>query len=238
MTFIEKHIKIFQQIAIRFIADFTAGISGMSLLEMERFITTLNILEELNAQGFSTEYETFRNKYDDELFSFIQQAKDRGIGFSIVNLALIEQIKELDTGRILRRAADFGDELKSLLLKQMADPNITSKQISQTLLPKIQEQVPFMPNWFESALNTTYFQYNEAAKVELFSDQPDLRWKLDHVFDERTRPVCRHAIEEMKKYPEGLTVKEINKGKLGEGYTFVNRGGVNCRGDFILAEGQ
>jgi hypothetical protein len=106
------------------------------------------------------------------------------------------------------------------------------------ILPTIQAQVEFKPAWFETAISTSYFQFNSNAMKEIYSDTPEQKFRLDHPKDNRTRHQCLHAIEIMENNPDGFTVSEIDNGALGQykfknemiNYSFIIKGGFNCRG--------
>jgi hypothetical protein len=74
--------------------------------------------------------------------------------------------------------------------------------------------------------------------ANLFQDSPDVRFKLAGPVDNRTRCQCKAVM--MYQPKNGLTKKEIDEDawtrlalercpKFEGKYTFVNRGGFNCR---------
>jgi hypothetical protein len=74
--------------------------------------------------------------------------------------------------------------------------------------------------------------------ANLFQDSPDVRFKLAGPVDNRTRCQCKAVM--MFQPKDGLTKKEIDEDawtklalehclKFINKYTFVNRGGFNCR---------
>ncbi|MBK7380767.1 MAG: hypothetical protein IPJ03_17555 [Ignavibacteriales bacterium] len=220
--------------------------SGVSDVELAILISETNFFQEFLGAEFDGRINKFLDEYDDEIAKLILQAQDKGLaGINKVNLSSLEALKELDLAKILRRAEDFDGEVRSELLRQIITGK-SSKQITDSILPNIQSEMKFAPNWFASALNTSYQNYNATATETLFEDEPDAKFYFDEPNDARVRPACKYALELFKtKYKDGLTVKEINAGAIpyinAKGvidptlkYDFVNRGGFNCRHQWKL----
>lgn len=220
--------------------------SGATDVELAILISETNFFREFLGGEFDGRINKFLDEYDDEIAKLIIQAQDKGLtGINRVNLSSLEALKGLDLVKILRRAEDFDGEVRSELLRQVITGK-SSKQITESILPKIQSEMKFAPSWFASALNTSYQNYNATATETLFEDEEEAKFYLDEPDDIRVRPACRYALDLFKtKYKGGLTVKEINAGAIPyvnvkgaidptQKYDFVNRGGFNCRHQWKL----
>lgn len=215
--------------------------SGATETELAILVSETNFFREFLGNEFDGRLNKFFDEYDDELAKLIAEAQRRGVSnLNRTTLPQLQTLKDLELGSILRRADDYDSQLRSELLKQLITGK-SSKEITDTLLPEIQKRVVFNPSWFGSMLNTSYQNYNAATTESLFEDEPETKWILTGPDDARTRQACRFALDLFQeKYKDGLTIKEINSGKIpyinSKGgvdtelkYNFINRGGFNCR---------
>lgn len=247
MDIIELFINDLDKLTLEYISRLKQVFaSGVNDVELAILISETNFFQEFLGPEFDGRINKFLDEYDDEIAKLILQAQDKGLtGINRVNLSNLEALKELDLAKILRRAEDFDGEVRSELLRQIITGK-SSKQITDSILPKIQSEMKFAPSWFASALNTSYQNYNATATETLFEDESEAKFYFDEPDDIRVRPACRYALDLFKgKYKAGLTVKEVNAGAIPyinakgvidptQKYDFVSRGGFNCRHQWKL----
>lgn len=240
MDIIDVFLTDLDKLSLEYIARLKEVLeSGVESSELASLVSETNFFREFLGSEFDNRLTKFFDEYDDEVAKLITQAQEQGLNFNRVNLSSLENLKQLDLARILRRADDYDGEVRSALLRQIITGK-SSRQIAE-ILPKIQSEMVFTPNWFAAVINTAYQNYNSTSTQVLFEEEPEARFYFDEPDDIKTRPACRYAIELFKtKYKAGLTVKEINAGAIpyinvkgvidpSQKYDFINRGGFNCR---------
>lgn len=203
--------------------------------EMYNLIKGVNFFDQLRALGGNEAVGKLLTKYDDTISSIVKLAKKSGKDLTGFGIDQLVNLADMDASVILKRADMFSQEFKSSLLKTMIAGEPREKIVSE-ILPKIQEEVYFRTSWFNTAVNQSFTKFHNVSLRRAFEDSPETKFFLEHPLDKVTRPICIHAINEAKKYPDGLTIEEINSGKLGREYTFEDLGGFNCRGFFYPNE--
>ena len=253
MDIIDLFTADINKLSDKFIQNILRVISGAELprAEMEVLIAQADFF--LSNPQVNERLQQFLFEYDDKIVALMTQAKQRGIGnLNTITVSQIERLKELDFDFILKRGSMYEAELRSELFKQITE-GISSKEITDNLLPLIQGKVTYAPNWFASALNTAYQEYNAALTESLFKGTGE-RFRLIGPDDIRTRPSCEAVLHYQD--PNGYTIEEINKGAVTNlvhkhaseyaknpssleqalkiPYTFVTRAGYNCRHNWEL----
>jgi len=229
-----------ERIQRKLFIDIQRSIEGFDT-KTEMFQTTsqIDFFERLRQQGL----ETGISRYLDSLDNLVlEQLKAKG-GATGVNLEVFDVMQRLNAEMLLQRAEMFSSEFKYQLLNGIVTGKST-KDIKANLLPRIQEQVKYLPNWFNSMMSTAYSQYNATLLTEIWGDQEDAKYTLEGPLDERTRPTCLHALTIDKANPEGFTKEEIENGALGQyefkgkmyNYDFNRENLFNCRHYFTLTD--
>jgi hypothetical protein len=219
---------------------------NLSNAELSVLIGELDLFSELNAFGFGSSVNELMKKNENIIIQAVNKARAQKLDVSKINLDNIIALSRMQTAQILRRGAEYGNELKQAILRTLIT-GTPRTVIINSVLPMIQQTTPFLPNWFIVALNQSFTAMNNAAIAVAFQSEPETRFKLIHIWDSHTRDLCKHAMRIMEEHPEGFTIDEINNGALNKGYvpksksenaiyTFDNLGGFNCRGWWDLVE--
>jgi hypothetical protein len=238
---IKKFLKETENIQTRFINQVQLLITNnkISNTDLARLVAQIDFYQELTSLGYETSVSRFMRQYDTELASLIRTARSQGLTLGSFDISMFDTIQKLDTKLLLGRASNFADEYKSALLKSILT---TDRQtLVNNIFPLINETIPFKPNWFEAVVNQSFTAYYNTATAQIYAERPETKFRLIHPVDKVTRPLCQFAIQRMEQYPDGLTIEQINSGKLNEGfegkypsqntiYSFENLGGFNCRG--------
>lgn len=215
--------------------------------ELIDFFAQIDLFQEISNSGYQAAINNLQADYVKVMNEIVKQAKAKGLDrVTGVGLANLDTLIQSDLNQVLRSGAFVSEQLRSGLLRAFIQ-GIPRKQIANEILPSLQAQIPFNPIWLKTAINQSLTNFQNTTIAAVFEDAPQTKFELIHIFDKDTRPLCKHAIDNMKKYPDGLTIEQINDGKLYDGYskrsksepdnyTFENRGGFNCRGYWKLLE--
>jgi len=244
---VDKFLASLEGLGSRFNTSVKAYInSGLSDSELAALFGQIDFFQELTEMGYLEEVEKYMREHEKVIEDIIIKARQRGVDITGNNIQQLESVMLADEQFLLRRAEMFGHEFKSAILKPLI-AGVPRRTIINELLPQIQAQVPFKPNWLDTAINQSFTAFDNVATQQAFKDEPDLRWVLVHPQDANTRRICNHAIAIQRENPAGFTIEEINSGALNEGfiarsksepqvYTFENLGGFNCRGWWAIAD--
>lgn len=215
--------------------------------ELAGVVSELDFFAELNKSGYASAVSNLNTEYENIVSQLVREAKAKGLDkIAGVGINQLDTLINTDMQTILRSGAFISEELKSSLIKSIVS-GVNRNQIISEILPQLQEQVKFNPSWLKTAINQAFATFQSTAMAAVFEDAPESKFELIHRTDKDTRPLCRHAIERMQEYPDGLTIAQINAGTLYKGYskryasepdsyTFDQRGGFNCRGFWAIKE--
>jgi hypothetical protein len=176
------------------------------------------------------------NKLEGEYTKIVSKDADIAKSLNVTiprNLDALQFLMETDADILLNDTKNFTNQLKKKVLTGFAD-NLSSSQI----LSLMSETKLTQPQLL-ATLNTAQSQFRAASMATLFQDAPEVRFRLAHVMDNRNRCQCRAVY--LNQNREGYTKAEIDKGawtklarefcpKFDGEYSFINRGGWNCRG--------
>lgn len=210
------------QLATEFAKKFlTKNLIELSRTEQVKVIMQADFYRELvNDKRFFKSLEKFKKKYEgvlDELINDAKRMKVKQISkLTIENLSLVY---EIDATWLLGSAQSYADILRSTLLK-----GVIAGLDNNELLAQI-ENIPLFDYQKRVLINQSFTNYRNLVIEKIFGDT-EVKFKLAGPLDEKTRDVCRHALETQRE--EGYTIEEIQKGAL-PGIDWYNVGGFNCR---------
>jgi len=130
----------------------------------------------------------------------------------------------LDKKYLLKSASAWSTQYESALVKSL----IRGDTITQTVKSLVTE-VPLTTPQLSTVLNTQYADFNRVATKEVYSGEPEQRFRYVGPLIPTSSDICIEMVE--KQRPEGYTADEIAAGiKAGSG--IVNWGGrvpnFNC----------
>ena len=153
-------------------------------------------------------------------------------GIEPIQYVELQTLMDLDTESLLNTARSYSSQFKSSLLKGLVSGESTSDIVSRL------GDIGLKTNQTIAAVTTAKDEFNAASMAKVFEDSPDTRFKLAGPLDDRTRCQCKAVMLDQPK--NGFTKAEIDEGawtkialslcpKFDGKYTFINRGGYNCR---------
>jgi hypothetical protein len=231
-NFLEREIDKLERDFLVRIKQYLQG--GIRNIDLARLQVELDLFQELQEAGLSDVIDKLKAEYIGIVEQIADKAEQKGI--SVVGLKIndLEVIMNARADELLGKANAYALQYKSELLQGLAS-GASDDEIVSTL----QTFVPLKTNQLIASVNTAREQFHAATVIKMFEDEPDIRYKLNHVLDDRTRCQCRAVA--MFQLKEGYTKTEIEKGawtkiakehcpKFNGDYGLINRGGFNCRG--------
>lgn len=197
------------------------NIATLTDIELAQLFSEIEFLS-ANASDIMT------GQYANTLNEILEKASKKGLTFAATSENLISQIIELDTAALAGRAAEYSKTIQSRILKGIVGGESVT-QIAQGL-----EGIGLATNQTIALVNTSETQLRQIATAELYKDEPETRFILVGPLDEKTRDSCRNVLQGQPE--NGWTLEEIENGAAsqvaGETYTYLERGGFNCRHDW------
>ena len=204
----------------------------LSYTEQVQLAAQLDFFKELQGAGFSKVLDTLEQGYAD-IIKDVASKKVRGI--DVLALEDLQLISDLDGASLLRSGEAYSYQFKSRLFKGLIQGENIRQMLSDFRIPE------FKYNWNITALTTAEDEFHSIATAKIWADEPEARFKLEGVLDDRTRCECAAVL---RNQPEnGFTKKEIDNGEAtkivkehcpkvspeSQEYTWRMRGGFNCR---------
>lgn len=200
--------------------------------ELGILVSELDFFKELQEAGLADVIGKVESEYGNIIQSIVSDAEKLRVGVSGTTLRELEVLMNLDADSILNSAKNYSNQFQSNFIR-----GIISGQTTDQIVSNLSE-IPLKTNQLIAAVNTAKDTFQASSMASLFSDSPDVRFKLQGPVDNRTRCQCKAVMLFQPK--TGLTKKEIDEGawtelalancpKFEGKYTFVNRGQFNCR---------
>jgi len=217
---------------------------NFSQTEIAQLVGQIDFFEELKSLGYGDLLEDYFKNYEQVIIDLKKQADSLGIrNITGTSLASLDSFIDVKFSELLGQADQYSKQLKSELLKHI---------IAGTPLNEIADnlnEIPLTNTQLRVAVNKGISEFERIGTAKIFEDEPDIRYKLEGVDDNRNRPACDAVLRYQPK--EGFTKAEIDAGSwtkiviehakefaksssemeqaLKNPYSFVKCGGFNCR---------
>ncbi|MFN3269911.1 MAG: hypothetical protein ACK42G_04930 [Candidatus Kapaibacteriota bacterium] len=200
---------------------FNKNFAKLSATEKLRVVMQADFYKDLFAdKRIAGKFENIKKRFESELLNIVSLGEKFGVKkiskLTVDNLALLY---EIDATWILGSAQSYADMLRSTLIKSVV-AGLDNREILKQI-----ETIPLMDYQKRVAINQSFINYRNLILEKTFGNT-DIRFRFVGPNDEKTREVCRKALENQKE--EGYTMDEIKAGEL-EGIDWYNLGGFNCR---------
>ena len=201
-------------------------------IDQIRLAAELDFFKELQAAGLSNVLNELEQGYADIIKDI---AKQRVKGIDPLSLEELQTISDLDVRSVLRSGQQYADQFQSRMLKGLIAGEDIKTMLSDFNIPG------FKYNWNITALATAEDEFHSIATAKIYEDEPNARFELVGVKDNRTRCECLAVLDHQPE--SGWTKKEIDNGEAtkivkqycpkvkpeSQKYTWRFRGGFNCR---------
>lgn len=235
-----KRVELFRKTDLKRIGS-SYYLSEVDLIVLD---AELDFFDELISLGYESKIQEYIQNYDTVVYNIHQEAIKRGVagivGTSIEDLEILaknDEIFMLDKGRL------YTQQFKNAIFRSI----IGGKTIGELLLTLGDILLNYVDKTIAISTGISRFYATSTAKV--FEESPKQKFRLEGALDVKTRASCRAVFINQPK--DGLNKAEIDAGawtKLAlkfmnqyehssrevktiqeRGYTFIERGGYNCR---------
>ena len=215
---------------------------GLTLAELD-----IDFFDKLSALGFEDKFNQYFDGYDEIIKQVHADAVKRGlsgvVGATAIDLDILANNEALF---VLDKAKLYTQQFKTSVIRSV----IGGETIGE-ILPTLRN-IPLIDPQLTIGIDTGISRFHATTTAKVFEGSPNQKFRLEHPVDAKTRASCRAASLNQKK--EGYTKAEIDAGAFTKlalenmtqfehspseikfvkenGYTFIVRGGYNCRGLF------
>jgi len=202
---------------------------GLSYSQRIALAIQVDFFQELQEAGLSSVLKKMLSEYGG-IISQLEKMKPAGV--QAYTLKELDIVANLDAEMILGHAKNYATQFKSELIK-----GYVGGEDYKTIAARLSES-RLATNQIIAAVTTAKDTFRATSIAKLFEDEPDTRFILQGILDNRTRCSCKAVLLNQSK--EGSTKAEIDLGvwtkiakqhcpKFEGVYSFTFRGGFNCR---------
>lgn len=204
------------------------GLADFSRSEQATIIMQLDLYNELvKDKNISKLLNAVEKKYLETLNEIVNSAEAMGLRISKLTIDNLKLVYSLDATWLLGSAKDYANLLQSTLMK-----GIIAGLDRNALLEQVKD-IPLLDGQKRVMLNQSFTNYRNLIIEKILGDEKSIRYRYAGPNDEKTRDVCREALQNQRK--EGYTMDEIQNGAL-PGIDWYNLGGFNCRHYWEIVE--
>lgn len=224
---------------------------NLSQSDYAEIVGQIDFFEELQSLSYGDLLENYFKGYEDVILRIKEQATALGVrNISGTSLRQLDSFIDVKFSELLGQAEQYSKQLKSELLKNLI-AGVSPEDIAESL-----NEIPLTNNQLRVAVNSGIAEFERISTAKIFEDEPNVRYYLFGVDDNRNRPACDAVLKYQPK--EGWTKEEIDNGAVTEivkqhaaefaqnpssleqalkkPYTFASCGGFNCRHRFRVIE--
>ena len=216
----------------------------LSAAGIARLDAEIDFFQELRVLGFDDKLEEYLKGYDDVIREIHASATKRGlsgiVGVTATDLEILadnEALFLLDKGRL------YTQQFKNSVFR-----GIIGGETIGEILPSLRG-IPLTDAQLTTGVTTGITRFHATATAKVFEESPDQKFVIAGPIDGKTRASCRAVLLNQPK--KGFTKAEIDEGAWtrlakqfmggfqatpseikvvnNQGYTFIERGGFNCR---------
>ena len=225
LDFYNKEIQNIQQQLIDKLDNLVIGLGKVTDTELMQIAKQIDFFAEMETLGFTKLMNRVGKTFDDEIARVFTELSKRELGkVSVASIETLRELKNFEMTYLTNGVRQYSDQLKTAMLRGIITGE-TNAQIMAGL------QTGFGVGTFISSsetsflINDAFSRFSNTSRAKAFKEFPDIKFKYIGTSDNKTRDVCKRALQEPP-----LTRKEID----ALGYvSFSDRGGYNCRHDWV-----
>ena len=225
LDFYNKEIQNIQQQLIDKLDNLVLGLGSLSDTELMQIAKQIDFFAEMEALGFTKLMNRVGKTFDDEIARVFAELSERQLGaVSAASIDTLRELKNLEMTYLTNGVRQYSDQLKTSMLRGIitGESNI---QIMNNINTTFGVGTYISSSETSFLINDAFSRFSNASRAKAYEEFPEVKFKYVGTNDDKTRDVCKRALRE-----KPLTRKEIN----ALGYvSFVNRGGYNCRHDWV-----
>ena len=201
-------------------------LNSRELIEVARGI---DFVKEMDNLGLSGALESLYKSFDGEIEATIRRAAQLGIpGISTVNLESVELMRLLKFEELGKDYLKFASNLKTELFRGIIS-GTPAKDLSARLFESFGKDKILTSAQTRVVVNDSFARLSNATTGEVFKDA-DVLFQYVGPLDDVTRPECQSVLGD----PQNAVGYRLDELPL----PIDERGGWNCRHDWVVVESQ
>ena len=225
LDFYNKEIENIQQQLIDRLDNLVIGLGRVSDTELMQIATQIDFFAEMETLGFTKLMNRVGKTFDDEIARVFAELSKRELGqVSAASIDALRELKNFEMTYLTNGVRQYSDQLKTAMLRGIitGESNI---QIMNNINSTFGVGTYISSSETSFLINDAFSRFSNASRAKAFEEFPEVKFQYIGTSDNKTREVCQRALQEPP-----LTREEID----ALGYVdFANRGGYNCRHDWV-----
>ena len=227
LDFFKREIENIQRQLMSRLDELVVGLGQVSHTELMQLAKQIDFFQEMDRLGYSRLLQKVSDAYDDRIAMVFSELTKKELGsVSVASIDALRELKNFEMTYLTGQARQYADQLKNAMLRGIITGQ-TNKQIMSGLARGFGVGTYISSSEASFLINDAFARFSNTARAKAFEPFPQMKFQYIGVNDNKTRDVCQRALQEPP-----LTREEID----GLGYVdFGNRGGYNCRHDWVRA---
>ena len=225
LDFYNKEIENIQQQLIDKLDNLVVGLGRVTDTELMQIAKQIDFFAEMEALGFTKLMNRVGKTFDDEIARVFAELSKREIGqVSAASIDALRELKNFEMTYLTNGVRQYSDQLKTAMLRGIitGESNI---QIMNNINSTFGVGTYISSSETSFLINDAFSRFSNTSRAKAFEEFPEVKFQYIGTSDNKTREVCQRALQEPP-----LTREEID----ALGYVdFANRGGYNCRHDWV-----
>ena len=228
LDFYNKEIENIQQQLIDKLDNLVVGLGKVSDTELMQIAKQIDFFAEMEALGFTKLMNRVGKTFDDEIARVFAELSKRELGaVSVASIDALRELKNFEMTYLTNGVRQYSDQLKTAMLRGIitGESNI---QIMNNINSTFGIGTYISSSETSFLINDAFARFSNTSRAKAFEEFPEVRFQYVGPSTGNIRPAC---VEALKAPP--LTREEIDAGRAGIGVNFIDRGGYNCRHDWV-----
>jgi len=225
LDFYNKEIENIQQQLIDKLDNLVVGLGRVTDTELMQIAKQIDFFAEMETLGFTKLMNRVGKTFDDEIARVFAELSKRELGkVSAASIDALRELKNFEMTYLTNGVRQYSDQLKTAMLRGIitGENNI---QIMNNINSTFGVGTYISSSETSFLINDAFSRFSNTTRAKAFEEFPEVKFQYIGTSDNKTREVCQRALQEPP-----LTREEID----ALGYVdFANRGGYNCRHDWV-----
>lgn len=228
LDFYNEELAKIQQELFDKLDNVLGGLTRLSDTEVLQLAKQIDFFAEMEQLGYTQLLSRVSGRYDDEIASVFGELNRRQLAqVPAASVETLRQLKEFELTYLTGQVRQYSDQLKNAMLRGIITGQ-TNKQIMESLVTGFGVGNFISSSEASFLINDAFARFSSVTRAKAFEEFPEIKFQYVGPSTGNIRPAC---VEALKAPP--LTREEIDAGRAGIGVNFIDRGGYNCRHDWV-----
>ena len=228
LDFYNEELAKIQQELFDKLDNVLGGLTRLSDTEVLQLAKQIDFFAEMEQLGYTQLLSRVSGRYDDEIASVFGELNRRQLAqVPAASVETLRQLKEFELTYLTGQVRQYSDQLKNAMLRGIITGQ-TNKQIMESLVAGFGVGNFISSSETSFLINDAFARFSSVTRAKAFEEFPEIKFQYVGPSTGNIRPAC---VEALKAPP--LTREEIDAGRAGIGVNFIDRGGYNCRHDWV-----